>query len=85
MDHAQRFGLSEPVDGTATSQKLLLNKAIEKITLRDDSGDLRITFTGQTELEILNMSSGYEGWEFGADGLPVVATGGGKLTIFGEV
>jgi hypothetical protein len=34
------------------------------------------------QLEVLNMSSGYEGWEIGANGMKVIAMGGGQLAIF---
>jgi hypothetical protein len=83
-DHGQKFGLPEPLDGEKEVQRLLGNKAIERISIRPDTGDLSITFSNQAVLEVLNMSSGYEGWEIGANGLSVIATGGGELAIFAE-
>ena len=81
-DHAQKFGLPEPIDGEAESNRLLQNKTVESVTIREDTGDLTITFAGPTALEILNMSSGYEGWQFNASNLLVVAAGGGRLSIY---
>jgi hypothetical protein len=82
-DHGQQFGLPAPVDGADRSNKLLLNKTIETVAIRDDTGDITISFSGRTALEILNMSSGYEGWQLNGDGgLSVIAAGGGKLVIW---
>jgi Family of unknown function (DUF6188) len=82
-DHAQQFGLPEPVDGAKQSDRLLRGETIQHVTIREDSGDLTIKFRGQTSLEVLNTSSGYEGWELedGA-GLHVIATGGGELALW---
>lgn len=82
-DHAQQFGLPKPIDGAAQSNGLLLNKAIESIAVREDTGDLTFRFEGRTVLEILNTSSGYEGWQLN-DGasLNVIAMGGGELAIW---
>lgn len=82
-DHAQQFGLPEPVNGAMQSDRLLCNKTIQQVIIREDSGDLTIKFTDQTSLEILNTSSSYEGWELGdGAGLHVIATGGGELAIW---
>ena len=81
-DHAQQFGLPAPLDGEKEVERLLANKIVENVTIRPDTGDLAITFAGPTILEVLNMSSGYEGWEIGLNGLSVIATGGGELAIY---
>ena len=82
-DHGQQFGLPKPVDGAGRSNKLLLNKVIESVAVRDDTGDITISFTDGTALEVLNTSSGYEGWQLNdGAGLNVVATGGGELAIW---
>ncbi|HVJ51063.1 MAG TPA: hypothetical protein VM689_01285 [Aliidongia sp.] len=62
-DHGQQFGLPAPIDGTDRSNGLLLNKAILDVAIREDTGDLTISFCERTALEILNLSSGYEGWQ----------------------
>jgi hypothetical protein len=85
-DHGQKFGLPAPVDGTAKSKQLLLQRAIQTAAVRDDTGDLIITFDGAVLLEVLNNSSGYEGWELHQPiygrGFQVVAVGGGQLAIW---
>jgi len=82
-DHAQQFGLPKPIDGAARSGGLLINKPIENIAIREDTGDLTISFEGKIVLEILNTSSGYEGWQLN-DGasLNVIAMGGGELALW---
>ena len=80
-DHGQKFGLSSAVDGQETSRLLLRNKSVQEVSIRSDTGDLAITFSGHTILEVLNASSGYEGWELHTAGLTVIATGGGELAI----
>jgi hypothetical protein len=82
-DDAQKFGLPEPVDAARTSEQIFLNRAITAVKLRDDTGDIAIHFGDRAYLEVLNTSSGYEGWQFGAtNGLMVVATGGGELALW---
>ena len=82
-DHAQKFGLSEPVDGVVECHHLLDKKRVLEICVRQDTGDLTVKFTQDTILEILNISSGYEGWSLGdGAGLLAVATGGGKLALW---
>ena len=80
-DHGQKFGLPEPVDGARQAETLLSGKKFLKVTIRDDSGDLAIHFDGDTTLEIINISSGYEGWNFTVEKLQVIALGGGELAI----
>lgn len=85
-DHGQQFGLSRPVDGVERSSAVLLGKTIQTVTIRDDTGDLTIAFEDRTTLEILNTSSGYEGWQFwDQTRLRVVAMGGGELAIWDEM
>src|SRR5690349_8528858 len=40
-DHAQKFGLPEPIDGEVESNRLLQNKTIESVAIREETGDLR--------------------------------------------
>jgi hypothetical protein len=81
-DHAQRFGLPAPLDGEKEVERLLANKVVEKVTIRPDAGDLTIIFSGQTILEVLNNSRGYEGWEIRIGDVSVIALGGGELAIY---
>jgi hypothetical protein len=82
-DHAQKFGRPEPIDGANESDRLFCDKTIQSIAIREDTADLTVEFSDQTKLEILNTSSGYEGWELGGrTGLYVVAMGGGQLALW---
>jgi hypothetical protein len=82
-DHEPKFGASEVIDVAERANELLRNKAIGGVVVRRDTGDLAITFGDETVLEILNMSSAYEGWEFTDDaGLNVIAQGGGEIAVF---
>jgi len=81
-DHGQKFGLPEPVDGPAEAKRLLSNKSIQAVVVREDAGDLAITFSDRTVLEVFQISSGHEGWQIGIPGLNVVVMGGGDLAMW---
>jgi hypothetical protein len=83
-DHGQKFGLPAPVDGEEATRRFLGHKVVERVTIRHDSGDLSIVFSGETTLEILNMSSGYEGWNLNAAGLVIIGLGGGGSAMFSD-
>lgn len=83
-DDGHQFGLATPLDGEKVALSLLGEKPIERVSIRSDTGDLSISFLGNVVLEVLNMSSGYEGWQIGIPGLSIVATGGGELAIFAK-
>jgi len=86
-DDGQKFGLPAPVDAELRSKELLLGRPIQQIAIREDTGDLSITIAGDVSLEILNNSSGYEGWEMRqlphGKGFQVIAMGGGNLAVWG--
>ena len=83
-DHNQVFGLPGPVNGIVESRKILMDKSVQRIGLRADTGDLTIVFSGAALLEVLNCSSGYEGWNwFDTSGFRIVAMGGGGLALWG--
>jgi hypothetical protein len=82
-DHAQHFGLPAPIDGSERSNQLLCDKTIQSVAIREETGDLTVSFSGGTALEVLNLSCGYEGWQLGdSAGLSVVAMGGGELALW---
>jgi len=84
-DHAQHFGLAEPIDGAERSYNLLFNKVITGVAIRDDTSDLTVHFSHQTTLEVLNNSSGYDGWQIWLGigvRFVVVATGGGGIAMW---
>lgn len=81
-DDGQQFGLPAPLDGEEVVRRLVGQNSIERISIHPETGDLSIVFSEGTILEVLNMSSGYEGWEIGDAGISVIATGGGELAIY---
>lgn len=83
-DDGHRFGLPAPLDGEKIAVSVLGSRTIQRVSIRPDTGDLSIFFSDDAVLEVLNMSSGYEGWQIGLPGLCVIATGGGELAIFVE-
>lgn len=86
VDHNQKFGLLEPVNGVARVSKLLKGKAVEGVKIHDLTSDLTIQFTDDLRLDVFNNSSGYEGWQYcDLQGLELVAQGGGRLLMcYGE-
>jgi hypothetical protein len=81
-DDGQKFGLPAPVDGEEKTLRLLRHATIQRITIRGDTGDLSIAFGTGKVLEIINNSSGYEGWHIASADFEVIAPGGGELAIF---
>ena len=83
-DDGHRFSLAAPLDGEKVALSLLGENPIDRVSIRSDTGDLSISFPGNVILEVLNMSSGYEGWQIGIPGLSIIATGGGELAILAK-
>jgi hypothetical protein len=81
-DHNQKFGLPQPLDGRETALRLL-SGTITKVTIDEVTSDLFLEFDQDTQLELFNSSSGYEGWEcLCKSGLHLVAQGGGNLAYW---
>jgi hypothetical protein len=80
-DDGHKFGLPAPLDGVAAAKRLLDQRRIVGVTVRPDTGDLSIAFEGETVLEVLNLSSGYEGWQANVPGKSVIAQGGGNIVV----
>ena len=81
-DHGHQFGLPAPIDGESLVHELLSGKAVRAIDIREDTGDLILTFDNGTKLEVVHISAGYEGWQLTTGTLNVVAQGGGQLAIW---
>jgi len=86
-DHGQQFGLPQPIDGVVFCKTLLMQSAIERVALHDGTADLEIGFGDKITLEVVNSSSGYEGWilEEMANNLVVVAQGGGSVVVSSDL
>jgi len=64
-----------------------MQSAIERVALHDGTADLEIGFGDKITLEVVNSSSGYEGWilEEMANNLVVVAQGGGSVVVSSDL
>jgi hypothetical protein len=82
-DHRQQFGLPQPVDGQREGLSLLAQSPIARAGVTPVCADLLLEFADGTCLEILNPSSGYEGWNLTGRGHTIVALGGGRVTEWG--
>lgn len=85
-DDSQRFGLPEPVDAEAKANALLLGATITSATVDRLTADLCLRFSNDLRLDVVNNSSGYEGWQgsfaHGGKRASIIAMGGGGLTFF---
>lgn len=85
-DDGQGFGLPAPVDAETNANDLLAGATVSSATLDRVTADLCLRFSNGLRLDLLNNSSGYEGWQggFNHDGnaVSIVAMGGGSLAYF---
>ena len=82
-DHGQLFGLPLAVDGMQEAARLLGASQVDSATVSEKTADLAITLVSSVRLEVINDSSGYEGWTLnGPAGELFVAQGGGRLVRF---
>lgn len=84
-DDGERFGLSDPVNAESKANALLSGATVTSATIDRLTADLRLQFSNDLRLEVVNNSSGYEGWEVdftsGGKAATIVAMGGGGLTV----
>ena len=85
-DDNQQFGLPQPIDGQALTNKLLSGRRVAAFDVDARTADLRITFDGEVRLEMFNYSSGYEGWsaavQIDGETMSVVGLGGGGVVFY---
>jgi hypothetical protein len=82
-DHGQRFGLPAPVDVSSETLRILVDLKVETVDANERTGDLRIRFNLDAQIDAFNNSGGYEGWNHSDhEGITVIATGGGSLAIW---
>jgi len=82
-DHGQQYGLPAPIDAAAEATKLLSAVKIDAAQLRVGTSDILIDFSGNLRLEIIPISSGYEGWQMkNPFGTQFFAQGGGQVCIW---
>ena len=82
-DHGQKFGLPSPLDAISETLRILGGKVLERIEIDATTADLRLTFSGDSRIDVFNDSSGYEGWNYpDRSGVMIIAIGGGGLAIW---
>lgn len=82
LDDGQKYGLCDAVDARARALHLILGKIVRDASVREDTGDLTISFGDDSALEVLTISSGYEAWQLNKPQAgTLVCTGGGKLVF----
>ena len=82
-DHRQQYGLPAPIDAAAEATKLLSTLVIDAAQLRVGTSDILIDFSDNVRLEIIPISSGYEGWQMKDPfGTEFFAQGGGQICIW---
>lgn len=84
-DHRQLFGLPAPVEAASHAMELLAQCTVTEFSLRPETLDLSIKFSGGQRLEILVTSAGYESWQIVSPKRKhIIAQGGGQLCIYTE-
>ncbi len=78
-DHEQKFGRDTPVDGPVGAYALLRDREVQGVKVDDRCADLVFTLEGDTVLEVLTTSAGYESWELRAPTHRLVAVSGGTI------
>lgn len=84
-DDGQLFGLKEPASAAARANALLVGKRLTALDADIKTADLHLSFEGGIQLQVLNNSSGYEGWRasfrYGDKPLTAVGMGGGDINF----
>ena len=78
-DHGQRFGLPADFDALERVRAQLLGKCVTAASITPRTGDLRVAFEDGHELQLLQLSSGYEAWRLTGVGGNVYCLGSGKI------
>ena len=85
-DDGQQFGLPEPVDAETKANALLRATTVTSATIDQLTADLCLRFSNDLRLDVVNNSSGYEGWQgsfdHGGKRTSIIAMGGGGLAFF---
>jgi hypothetical protein len=83
-DHGHQFGLPAAVDCVLEVNQRVSGADVVSVSLNEGTLDLSLVFTSGHVLELLPDSSGYEAWQLGGRGMLAIATGGGRLVVFGD-
>lgn len=78
-DHGEKFGLPASLDAINIIKKEIGQQKIEQYKLDPRTGDLSLILDNTSELQFLNLSSGYETWHIVHGAQEIICMGGGKL------
>ena len=79
-DHNCKFGLPAPLDALAALRELE-GQAVQLVAVRSGTSALTLSFNAGLSLEIINTSSGFEGWDARHPSLGAVfVMGSGELS-----
>jgi hypothetical protein len=81
-DHGHRFGLANPVDAASILMSAMDGRRVEAGVISECSGDLIIEFSGSAQLQLLQLSAGYESWRLIVGDSETICLGGGELAHF---
>jgi hypothetical protein len=81
-DHLQQFGRPEPVNAAERVLASTAGRTVEGAAVSPFSGDLTIDFSGGAQLQLLQVSSGYESWRLSTKSGETICTGGGSIVHF---
>ena len=82
LDHMHTFGLPGPVDLCGELRNVLKSKKLLQVHVAKGTGDLKLTFTEEIEMEIFTSSTGYESYQFSISNKSYIGLGGGEIAIF---
>jgi len=83
FDHGHCFGQAKDFDGKAALEEMG-QYAIERATVRPETGDLFLKLGDMFELQILATSAGDEPWQITHPSLGTVVASGGELHTLEE-
>lgn len=71
-DHDQQFGLPTPYNAEEAIAKVIVGKAIQKVSIRENTNDIVLHFP-EGLIEVISTSAGYESYQMkGPDNLIIV-------------
>jgi hypothetical protein len=83
-DHGHPFGLPEPVDATVRVMASTRGREVTAVSIGARTGDLLIDFGKDVQVQLLQMSCGYEAWRLSGGGTELVCGGGGEIVQLRE-
>ncbi|HEV7353037.1 MAG TPA: hypothetical protein VGN74_07925 [Brevundimonas sp.] len=84
-DDGHRFGLPAPVDAEARANASFAGATVASAAVDRVTADFQLRLSNGLHLDLLNNSSGYEGWEgrfrLAGEAVALIAMGGGGLVL----